>query len=396
MRLQGGNAARRAALVFFVISTIADASAADPPPIRFDEISPRSGVSFRYDAGSRSKHDLPEIMGGGLAIFDADGDGRLDLYFCNGGPVGPGNIDPPCRLYRNRGDWTFEDVTDRAGAPGPSYAMGAAVGDVDGDGRDDLFVSGWRGQKLYRNLGDCRFEDITAKSHLESTLWGTSAAFADLDGDGDPDLFVANYLDFDPDKAPFCSAPDGKRDYCGPEDFAAQPDRLYRNDGGVFVDVSRSSGVNLPDGRGLGVLVADLAGDEKPDIFVANDGSACHLFENRGNLKFEEVGAAAGVAFDGRGDPIAGMGVASGDVDGDGRPDLLVANFLGRTTVGFLALGGGKFGDESAEIGLVALTRNVLGFGLALVDLDGDGALDLISRPTAMSSTAPASASRSR
>jgi hypothetical protein len=354
----------------------------DAPPIRFREMAASAGVTFRFDVGSRGAHDLPEIMGGGVGLIDADGDGWLDLFFCNGGPIGAGNVQPapsPCRFYRNNRDGTFRDVTATAGAPGPSYAMGVAVGDVDGDGRDDLFVTGWREQRFYRNVGDGRFEDRTREAGLASDLWSTSAAFADLDRDGDLDLYVANYLDYDPALAPFCSAPDGRRDYCGPEDFPAEPDRLYRNDGdGTFTDVSEAAGIALADGRGLGVLVADLSGDSRLDIFVANDGTACRLFENRGDLRFEEVGLAAGVAFDGRGQALAGMGVASGDVDGDGRADLVVSNFLGRATTAFLARGDGLYRDDSASVGLWATTRDVLGFGLAACDFDSDGDLDLI------------------
>ena len=284
------------------------------PHIAFEDVAARSGISFQFENGSRGKHDLPEIMGGGVAIFDADGDGLLDVYLCNGGPidVSAGKPDPPCRLFRNRGDWHFEDVTDRAGAPGPSFAMGAAVGDYDGDGRADLFVTGWRDQRLYRNLGNCRFEDVTAQAGLKSSLWSTSAAFADLDGDGDLDLYVANYLDYDVKSAPYCSAPDGQRDYCGPEDFAAQPDRLYRNNGdGTFTDVAASAGINPGEGRGLGVLIAELTGDNRPDIYVANDGTPCWLFANQGDFRFKEIGEQAGVARDGQGHAIAGMGVSS-------------------------------------------------------------------------------------
>jgi enediyne biosynthesis protein E4 len=361
----------------------ATAGPPDPHPIAFRDVAAEAGVIFRFENGSRGRHDLPEIMGGGVALIDGDGDGWLDIYLCDGGPIvaGAGRADPPCRYYRNNRDGTFADETVAAGAPGPSYAMGASVGDFDGDGRDDLFVTGWRDQRLYRNRGGGRFEDVTRRAGVNSSAWSTSAAFADLDGDGDLDLYVANYLDYDPGVAPFCSAPDGRRDYCGPEDFPAQRDRLYRNNGdGTFADVSREAGIVLEgdDGRGLGVLIADLAGDPRPDIFVANDGTPCLLFENRGGLRFAEVGHAAGVARDGRGEAPAGMGVALGDLDDDGRPDLVVTNFLGRGTIAFLARGGGAYLDASAALGLIAATRDVLGFGLALADFDADGRLDLI------------------
>jgi enediyne biosynthesis protein E4 len=352
--------------------------------IVFRDVAADAGVSFRFDNGSRAKHDLPEIMGGGVALFDADGDGKLDIYFCNGGPISAssGNKpDPPCRLYRNRGEWHFEDITSQANAPGPSYAMGAAVGDYDGDGRTDLFVTGWRDQRLYRNLGGGRFLDVTQHVGLASSLWSTSAAFADLDGDGDLDLYVATYLEYDPESPPYCAAPDGRRDYCGPEDFPAQPDRLYRNNGdGTFTNVSRLAGIDRPEGRGLGVLIAELTGDNRPDIYVANDGTPCWLFANQGNLRFAEVAEAAGVARDGQGQALAGMGVALGDLDGDGRSDLVVTNFLNRSTVAFQAQPSTKrtYRDKSSWLGLTAATRDVLGFGVALADFDGDGRVDLI------------------
>lgn len=352
-------------------------------PIVFREMADEAGVFFLFDNGTRGKHDLPEIMGGGGAVFDADNDGRLDIYLCNGGPIGlaRGSSDPPSRLYLNKGNLRFKDVTDQAGAPGPSYAMGVAVGDYDGDGHLDLFVTGWRDQRLYRNRGGGRFEDVTDRAGLRSKLWSTSAAFADLDGDGDLDLYVATYVDYDLRSPPFCAAPDGRRDYCAPEDFPAQPDQLFRNNGnGTFSDVSRSSGIDRIHSPGLGVFIGELTGDNLPDIYVANDGTACWLFANQGNLHFKECGTEMGVAFDGNGETLAGMGVAVGDLDGDGLAELLVSNFYDRTTVAFQCRenSGRLYQDQSRLFGLSAATRSVLGFGIALVDFDGDGWLDMI------------------
>jgi hypothetical protein len=343
-----------------------------------------AGISFRFETGSRGKYDLPEIMGGGVAVFEADGDGRPDIYLCNGGPIepAPGKPDPPCRLYLNQGQFRFKDVTATAAAPGPSYAMGVATGDYDGDGRVDLFVTGWRDQRLYRNLGGGRFEDVTLRARLTSNRWSTSAAFADLDGDGDLDLYVATYVDFDPAMPPFCAAPDGKRDYCGPEDFPAQPDQLFRNNGdGTFTDVSTTSGIDRPGGRGLGVLIGELTGDRRPDIYVANDSSPCWLFANQGNFRFFEIAEGMGVARDGQGQLLSGMGVALGDLEGDRLCDLVVTNFYDRSTVAFQCLHdihGTFYRDRSSAQGLTAATHSVLGFGVALVDFNGDGWIDLI------------------
>jgi hypothetical protein len=351
--------------------------------LSFVDVAAESGVAFSFHDGSRGLHDVPEIMAGGLALFDADGDGLPDLYLCNGGPItaeSPGG-DPPCRFFRNRGGLRFEDRTADCGAPGPSFAMGAAAADFDGDGRIDLLVTGWRDQRLYRNLGGCRFEDVTERAGLTSSDWTTGAAWADLDGDGDLDLYVAGYLDYDPKAPPFCAAPDGRRDYCGPEDFEPQPDRLYRNDGdGRFTDVSKDAGIPRREERGLGVLIADLTGDRMPDVYVANDGGRCWLLANRGGLRFEEIGEAAGVARAGDGGPLSGMGTALGDLDGDGRADLLVTNFFDRSTIVFRAQPGadGLYQDEGRRLGIAEPTRRVVGFGAVIDDFDADGRVDVV------------------
>ncbi len=343
--------------------------------ISFQDKTAQSGIDFRFQNGSRGRHDLPEIMGGGVAMIDFDGDGRLDLYFCNGGPIEANGPLTPGALYRNLGDWTFKRVPD--GPSGPPYAMGTAVGDFDGDGRVDLFISGWRGQRLYHNDGGGKFSDVTFKAGLTSTDWTTSAAFADLDEDGDLDLYVAAYVDYDPDAPPFIAAPDGKRDYAGPEDFSPQPHKLYRNNGdGTFTDVAREAGIRNPRSRGLGVLIADLVGDSKLDVFVANDGSACSLFKNLGGLKFEDVAVASGAAFDQKGTALAAMGVAFGTVAS--KPTLVVTNFYDRSSIAFCLEPNDQFMDVSGEIGLVTATRRVTGFGVALADFDDDGQLDLI------------------
>ncbi len=351
--------------------------------LAFSDVAKSAGISFRFHNGSRGRHDLPEIMGGGVALLDVDGDHRLDVYLCNGGPIEPGShqIDPPCRLYRNKGQGHFEDITEHAGVPGPSYAMGAATADFDGDGRVDLFVTGWRDQRLYRNRGHGQFQDVTVAAGLSSDLWSTSAAFADLDGDGDQDLYVANYLEFDAGNPSYCAAPDGRRDYCGPKDFPAQPDRLYRNNGnGTFTDVSHMAGIDHVEGRGLGVLITELTGDNRPDIYVANDGTPCWLFANEGNLRFREVAEKAGVARDGQGQALAAMGIAAGDLDGDGHVDLAVTNFFDRTTVAFRAEAKrpGIYSDQSSWLGLAAATGQRLGFGIAIADLDADGRPDVV------------------
>ncbi|QDV38641.1 FG-GAP-like repeat-containing protein [Tautonia plasticadhaerens] len=352
---------------------------------RFEDDSARAGLDFVHDRGHvDGRLILPETGAGGVGLLDFDGDGRLDLYAVQAGtfPPAPGapNAD---RLYRNRGDGTFEDVSTCSGIasmPG-GYGHGVAVGDVDDDGDPDLLVTRWRSYALYRNEGDGTFADATEEAGLGGDRgWPTSAAFADLDDDGDLDLYVCQYLEWDEHGDRTCLDPDDPTNYaCNPRDFPALPDRVFRNDGGRFVDVTEEAGFVDPDGRGLGVVAADVDGDRRVDLFVANDMTPDYLFLNRGGFRFEEVGAVAGVAANAQGNYQAGMGTACGDLDGDGRLDLLVTNYFEESTSFFRNLGGGYFADQSAEVNLEAPTRELLGFGLALLDANLDGRLDVLS-----------------
>jgi hypothetical protein len=286
-------------------------------------------------------------------------------------------------LFRNRGDGTFEDVTDRSGIGRfpRGHGHGVAVGDIDRDGHADVFVTRWRSYALYRNRGDGTFEDVTDTWGLGGRRdWPSSAALADLDGDGDLDLYVCHYAAWDLANPRICRDPKTQAYLnCSPLLAEALPDRLFRNDGGRFVDVTASSGVVDHNGRGLGVVAADLDADGRVDLFVANDSSANFLFRNLGGMRFEETAHAAGVAGNASGIYQAGMGVAAGDLDGDGLIDLAVTNFYGESTTFYRNLGDGVFTDATASIALAVASRRLLGFGLGLLDADNDGRLDMAS-----------------
>ena len=261
------------------------------------------------------------------------------------------------------------------------------VGDIDNDGRPDLFITRWRSYALYHNRGDGTFEDFTERAGLAGDRdWPTSAAFADFDNDGDLDLYVCHYLVWDALHPGLCERkpqpgkpvdPSHRYEYCMPNPFPSQPDHLFRNDGGRFVDVTAQAGIVDPNGRGLGVIAADLDDDGWIDLFVANDTTANYYYRNKGGMEFEEIATSAGVACNAVGAFQAGMGTACGDVDGDGLPDLLVTNFYGESTSFFKNMGKGMFADQTSTIGLATPSRFVLGFGIALFDANNDGRLDL-------------------
>jgi tetratricopeptide (TPR) repeat protein len=362
---------------------------------RFRDDAEAASLRFVFNNGRSPQRQLPETTSGGVAMLDYDGDGKLDVYVVQGGVFPPDRLSPKPgdRLFRNRGDGTFDDVTERSGiaAIARGYSHGVAVGDYDNDGLPDLFITRWRSYALYRNRGDGRFEDMTARAGLAGDRdWPTSAAFADLDNDGDLDLYVCHYLVWDAEHPKLCprsvsgsgpeptgTDPERLHGYCMPHPFPALPDHLFRNDNGRFVDVTAEAGIIDREGRGLGVVAADVDDDGKVDLFVANDTTANYLFHNLGGMKFEEVGLTAGVACNAEGAFQAGMGTACADLDGDGRLDLLVTNFYGESTTFFRNLGGGAFSDETAAIGLVAPSRFLLGFGIVATDVNNDGRLDL-------------------
>ncbi len=361
-----------------------------PPPVApmFRDDAQAAGLRFVYDNDATPMCRLPETMAGGVGVLDYDGDGWLDVYAVQGGSLSDKSIPLPSaqrdRLFHNKGNATFEDVTERAGLaamPG-GYGHGVVVGDYDNDGRPDLFVTRWRSYALYRNRGDGTFEDATERAGLGGPRdWPTSAAFGDLDGDGDLDLYVCHYTDWDAERSASCPHPNhpDRHGYCVPRGFASMVDHVFRNDQRRFVDVSEQAGVRAADrdGRGLGVVIADVDDDGRPDIYVANDMTPNFLFRNLGGLRFEEVGDVSGAGSSGGGGYQAGMGIACGDLDGDGRPDLAVTNFYGESTSFFHNLGAGQFIDHTAAVGLAAPTRYVLGFGAAFLDADNDGRLDL-------------------
>ena len=351
---------------------------AAPSPVRFEDVAAQSGLVFSYDSGAQGDLFIVDTMGGGVGLIDYDGDGRLDVYFVNGCALAAGPTSRPNKLFRNLGNLEFEDVTDRAGVGGCGYGMGCATGDYDGDGLVDLFVTGFGRTVLYRNRGDGTFEDVTIKARVSSNRWTTAAGFGDLDGDGDLDLVVVTYVDADPKTAPACRDNAGGAIHCSPGYFPAQTDLLFRNDGdGTFTEVGLGSGFDLPNGRGLGLAVADLDSDGKLDLFVANDASPNYFLRNLGGLKFEDAGLLSGLACDGSGRATASMGVAAADLDGDGKIDLFHTNFLNEPNSLKLGDGEGRFIDATLAAGLDAPSRAVTGFGTVAIDADNDGKLDL-------------------
>ena len=352
--------------------------AAASAPWFADEAAAR-GLTLRHRSGHEgSTYRLPEIIGGGAALFDMDGDGDLDALLVQSGVLGGPDTGPRHRLYRNDGTGRFADATAGSGVDVAGYGMGVATGDYDGDGDADVYLTNLGSNVLLRNEGGGRFTDVTAAAGVAGSGWSTSAAFVDLDADGWLDLFVTRYLAWSPERERQCFSLTGTVDYCSPKNYDA-PSRslLFRNTGrGSFTDVTTTSGVAAAAGNGLGVVADDVDGDGRPDVFVANDGTPNHLWMNRGGMRFADEALARGVAIDQDGAPKAGMGVHAADVDSDGDNDLLVMN-LDTESDSYFRNDGRFFVDATSSVGLRTVSRRFTRFGMALADFDNDARLDL-------------------
>lgn len=355
--------------------------------IRFEDVTLKSGIRFTLLNGAAGRFRQVELMPGGVAAFDYNNDGCVDIYFTNGAALpslnkntaGYGN-----RLYRNQCDGSFTDVTSSAQVAGEGYSMGVAAADYDNDGYRDLFVAGVNRNILYRNRGDGTFEDVTAKAGLSGVhpklgkLWSISAAWIDYDNDGRLDLFVTNYVSWDPRTEGQCGPPENRL-YCHPDNYKGTPNQLFHNNGdGTFSDVTEASGIGRSIGKGMGVAIADFDSDNRMDIFVANDSVRNFLFRNNGDGTFTEMGLEAGVALPDSGEAIAGMGAEFRDLDNDGRPDVVVTGMINDSYLMFRNRGKDlMFEDQTLQSGIARATRQLTGWGMGMYDFDNDGFKDL-------------------
>lgn len=358
------------------------------PAGSFVDVTQERGVSFQYRASHTSKKYLLETMGAGVALFDYDNDGRLDMYLVNGAPLAdptprgsiPSKPGPEYwnRLYHQKADGSFEDVTQKSGLQGVGYGMGVAVGDYDNDGFEDLYVTAYGGNKLYHNNGDGTFTDVTNKAGVGGSGWSTSATWVDLDGDGFLDLVVLRYLDWDFDDIWCGEHKEGYRAYCHPDYFKPIAPLVYHNNhDGTFTEVAQKIGLNKL-GKGLGIALADYDRDGHVDLFVANDSMPEFLYHNRGDGTFEEVGLASGVAVDQDGRTYAGMGVDFADYNNDGWPDIMVTDLANQRYAVYENGGDGTFTYASQVVGLGPISLTHSGWGMRLLDYDNDGWKDLL------------------
>ena len=356
--------------------------------IRFENRQARSGVRFVLNNGTTEDKPIIDSMLGGVAVFDYDNDGYLDIYFTNGARIPSLEKDGPAfynRLFHNNHDGTFTDVTERAGVKGDGYSMGVAAADYDNDGWTDLYVTGVNRNILYHNNGDGTFTDVTEKAGVGGITsggkkpWSVAAAWIDYNNDGLLDLFVANYVDWSVAKNRVCGDP-GRRLSCTPELYDPLPNILYRNNGdGTFTDVSEATDIAQHPGKAMSVAIADYDEDGFMDIFVANDREPNSLFHNLGGKEFAEVGVESGVALTDDGLAVSSMGADFRDVNNDGRPDVVVTTLEGEAFHYFSNLGRGLFSDRSYPAGIGYASTQMSGWGIGAYDFDNDGFKDLFT-----------------
>jgi hypothetical protein len=359
-----------------------------PSPVTFSDITAATRIDFKHAGSPTSVKYLLETMGGGIAIFDYDNDGRMDLFFTNGAllkdpmPKGavPDKSEPKYwnRLYHQKSDGSFEDVTERTGLKGYGYSMGVAAGDYDNDGHIDLYLTGYGENHLYHNNGDGTFTDVAKKLGVTGGGWSTSAGWIDYDRDGRLDLFVARYLEWDFEKgAMLCGDNKGTRAYCHPDNFKGATNILYHQKAdGTFEDVSGKAGIADPFGKGLGVAFADFDNDGWPDVFVANDSVRQSLYHNKRDGTFEDIAVTAGAGYDENGKTFAGMGVDAADYDNDGWPDVFITTLSNETYPHYHNNGDLSFtwATNSTSVGQITLPYS--GWGTHFIDVDNDGLRD--------------------
>jgi hypothetical protein len=356
--------------------------------IQFENVIEKSKIKFTLKNSVSPQHYSIETMMGGVAVFDYNNDGLLDIFFTNGAAIPSLEKSDPSywnRLYRNNGDGTFTDVTEKAGLKGIGYSMGVAAGDYDNDGFVDLYVAGVNRNQLFHNNGDGTFTDVTEKAGVSGVIpkygkpWSVTAGWFDYNNDGYLDLLVINYLDYDIKTAKSCPA-EGIPAYCSPNEFQGTPNILYRNNGnGTFTDVSEQSHISQYIGKGMGLAFADYDNDGFTDVFISNDTYQNFLLHNNGDGTFTDAAMMAGVQYNESGKTVAGMGVDFQDVDNDGRPDIYQTAMFGDSFQLFHNLGDGQFQDISAASGVTRITSRLTAWGTGIFDFDNDGYKELFS-----------------
>jgi hypothetical protein len=371
-----------AAILFSLPSQRVHAAEAPKAAIHFN-FQP---ISFSLDSSESPQRHSPETMAGGVAIFDYDNDGNLDIFFTNGAEIDTLKKTSPKfwnRLFHNNGDGTFTDVTEKAGLTGSGYDTGVAIGDFDNDSFEDIFVGGVYRNTLYHNNGNGSFSDVTQKAGLNhpdkqyGPLWSVGGTWLDVNNDGFLDLFIVNYMRWDVAQEPDCKL-NGKPEYCHPKFYKETPSQLFLNKrDGTFTDISEPSGIRASLGKGMGVGVADYDGDGLPDIFVANDKLFNFLFHNKGNSRFEEQAFETGVALPEHGNLISGMGIAFEDINNDGRPDIVLVALDNETFPVYLNNGKAGFTEITARSGMTTLSNPMSGYSPNIADFDNDGWKDI-------------------